>query len=173
MGDPRNPHRVLEEWSPKRLMVLQDHVEGLPSYVVLSGGWAWHYMSPPHTEYKLLHDHKDVDLFVRPQELAVLMNLLANSGFERTWTRFDSRSKDFYRYSKIAEGDVKVILDVFCKAVPYVEVGQKRVVDPAHLITLYGEIHSTEDCVAVLAAKKLLDAGVSPIGRKELITMPK
>ncbi|WP_160174454.1 hypothetical protein [Archangium violaceum] len=43
----------------------------------------------------------------------------------------------------------------------------------ATLLTFYGDIHSTEDCVSVLAARRLLDRGIDPIGRSELVTRPR
>ncbi|WNZ62336.1 hypothetical protein QEG98_00280 [Myxococcus sp. MxC21-1] len=42
-------------------------------------------------------------------------------------------------------------------------------VDPATLLTFYGDIHSTDDCVSVLAARRLLAKGHSPLGRVELV----
>ncbi len=37
----------------------------------LSGGWAWHFMTPaPHVELKQARDHKDVDVFVAPANVS-------------------------------------------------------------------------------------------------------
>ncbi|WP_239014712.1 hypothetical protein [Archangium violaceum] len=81
-------------------------------------------------------------------------------GVHRIWSRFDATSTHFYRYAKYVQ-DAKVILDVFVRHVP---------VEPATLLTFYGDIHSTDGCVSVLAARQLLARGVSPIGRPELVT---
>ncbi|WP_237079048.1 hypothetical protein [Myxococcus xanthus] len=64
----------------------------------------------------------------------------------------------------------KVLLDVFVRRVPSVDAGGIRVVDPGTLLTFYGDIHSTDDCVSVLAARRLLAKGYSPLGRVELVT---
>ncbi|MGE6759045.1 hypothetical protein ACQKGO_13580 [Corallococcus interemptor] len=172
MGDPRNPKRAEEAWNAERLRISEAELRALAPLVTFSGGWAWHFMAPPHEELKIDHDHKDVDLFVAPERFAELVQLLTARGFARIWTRFDATSTNFYRYAKYLEG-AKVILDVFVRNVPSVQVGELRVVEPATLLTFYGDIHSTDDCVSVLAARKLLSRGISPIGRKELVTRPR
>jgi hypothetical protein len=172
MGDPRNPKRANEPWNLDRLRVMETELRALAPLVTISGGWAWHIMAPPHEELKRFHDHKDVDLFVEPERFPELVQVLTGRGYTRIWTRFDATSTHFYRYSKYV-GDAKVILDVFVRHVPSVQVGDIRVVDPATLITFYGDIHSTDDCVSVIAAKRLLERGISPIGREELVTRSK
>ncbi|TSC26723.1 hypothetical protein [Corallococcus sp. Z5C101001] len=172
MGDPRNPQRADEPWKADRLRIAEVELRALAPLVTLSGGWAWHFMAPPHDELKIDHDHKDVDLFVAPERFAELVGLLGTRGFARIWTRFDATSRNFYRYAKYLEG-AKVILDVFVRSVPSVQVGDMRVVEPATLLTFYGDIHSTDDCVSVLAARRLLAQGISPIGRRELVTRPR
>jgi hypothetical protein len=47
MGDPHNPERYGETWDPIRWKVLANEIEAVKEYGALSGGWAWHYMSPP------------------------------------------------------------------------------------------------------------------------------
>jgi hypothetical protein len=89
----------------------------------------------------------------------------------RIWTRFDKVSREFYRYEKHAEGGTKILLDVFLGDVPCVQVKTVKVVAPGYLLTLYGYVHETEDCVAVRAAEKLMARGISPIGRKELVAL--
>lgn len=172
MGDPRNPKRADEPWNLERLRISETELRALAPWVTVSGGWAWHFMAPPHEELKLFHDHKDVDLFVEPERFPELVQQLTERGFHRTWSRFDATSTHFYRYSKYV-GDAKVILDVFVRHVPSVRVGEVRVVEPATLLTFYGDIHSTDDCVSVLAARRLLARGVSPVGRPELVTRPR
>ena len=172
MGDPRNPQRAGEPWNLERLRVAETELRALAPLVTLSGGWAWHFMAPAHEELKIFHDHKDVDLFVEPERFFALVQLLAERGFHRTWSRFDATSTHFYRYAKYV-GDAKVILDVFVRRVPSVQVGEVRVVEPATLLSFYGDIHSTDDCVSVLAARQLVAQGLSPIGRPELVTRPR
>ncbi|HEX8705393.1 MAG TPA: hypothetical protein VF815_41555 [Myxococcaceae bacterium] len=171
MGDPRNPKRADEPWNLERLRVLEREVRAIAPLVTLSGGWAWHFMAPAHEELKLFHDHKDVDLFVEPERLPELIHALTQRGYHRTWTRFDALSENFYRYMRHVDG-VKVLLDVFVRRVPSVQVGDVRIVEPATLLSFYGEIHSTGDCISVLAARGLLARGISPIGRAELVTRP-
>lgn len=173
MGDPRNPKRAHEKWNPERLSIGEAEVWALAPWVTVSGGWAWHFMAPPHAEeeLKLFHDHKDVDLFVEPARFRELIPVLTARGYHRIWTRFDATSTHFYRYARHDAGG-KVILDVFVRSVPSVEARGVRVVAPATLLTFYGDIHSTDDCVSVLAARALLARGVSPIGRRELVTRP-
>ena len=56
MSTPHNAARLGEQWNPERLAVLQAEIEALKDYVTLSGGWAWHYMTPAgHIEYKHAH----------------------------------------------------------------------------------------------------------------------
>lgn len=200
MGDPRNPKRKFELWDHHKLTVMDNEVHAIAQcapYVTFSGGWAWHYMSPPHTEYKLLHDHKDIDLFVPPfhyQSFCVEMTL---RGYERVWTRFDADSKgSFYRWQRTWYGPtkwasqitleelrnepkpkmpVKIIIDAFLREVPRgpsFRDASIKVVDPTKLITFYGEIHSTDDCVAVVEAHKLALQGISPLGHPNLVRMP-
>ena len=113
-----------------------------------------------------------MDLFVEPEHLPELIHALSQRGYSRTWTRFDATSENFYRYAHHVDG-VKVLLDVFVRRVPSVQAGEVRVVEPSTLLTFYGDIHSTGDCVSVLAARKLLAQGLSPIGREELVTRPR
>lgn len=55
---------------------------------------------------------------------------------------------------------------------PAIEVQGVRVVEPEHLLSLYGTKHSSEECWAVQAARKLLKNGISPVGRPELSQKP-
>jgi hypothetical protein len=142
-------------------------LELIKDYVAISGGMAWHLMSPPHHELKALHDHKDLDLFVIPEHFQTVVAILKGAGYEKTWTKYDGVSKDFYRYTKY--GEFKVMLDLFVESVPSVKVGEFRVVEPAYLLTLYRSKHTSDYCTAVQAATRLLARGVSPIGKKELV----
>lgn len=173
MGDPRNPARIDEEWNPVRLAVLEEEIINLSELVVVSGGWAWHFLSPKHQELKILHDHKDIDLFVKPDDYNTILHILLASGYERASTIHDGKSKDFYRYKKFIEKDgemVKVIIDLFLEDVPFVEVDGIKVVEPKKLLSYYDlKQHTTDDCTAVKAARIIITAGESLIKNKKLI----
>lgn len=171
MGAPHNPIRYGETWDPEHLSVLAQEIESLRNIMVVSGGWAWHYMTPPHEELKHAHDHKDADLFVTPERVWELMTLLVGRGYERTWTRFDGESDDFHRYVKIIDGakPIKVILDVFTEEVPSVETASDvRVVEPCHLLSLYGVKHSSDQCFAVQIARRLVASDINPVGHEAM-----
>jgi hypothetical protein len=174
MSAPHDPGRIGELWNADRLAILQNEIEVVRDYVTLSGGWAWHFMTPPgHAELKHAHDHKDADLFVEPQNLGALAALLKTRGFEKTWTRFDDApgSESFYRYVKSAEakdGPVKVMFDLFAESVPCVEAQGFRVVEPNYLLSLYGKKHSSDLCFSVRIARRLVAQGVSPVGHPDM-----
>jgi len=172
MADPHNPLRAGEIWRQDRLDAQLIELEALKSLVVYSGGWAWHFMSPlGHKEVKTFHDHKDVDLFVKPVDFQKLLVVFRERDFERARTKYDDPSGDFYRYIKRVESG-KIVLDVFVGDVPFVEASGYRVVEPNHLLSLYGVKHTSEECAAVQAARKLVAKGISPVGRKELVEAP-
>lgn len=174
MSAPHNPARAGELWNETRLAVILDEIKAIRDYIVISGGWAWHFMTPPgHTEFKHAHDHKDVDLFVAPSNVGKLAAILKSRGYKKSWTRFDRLpgSQDFTRYTKVvAKKDevVKVMLDVFIAEVPSVEVGEFHIVEPKFLLSLYGSIHSSDQCFAVRNASGLLARGINPVGRPEM-----
>jgi len=64
MGAPHNKKRYGELW---------------PSYRIQYG----------HLEYKHAHDHKDIDLFVDPKNVASVMYILQENDFQKVWTRYD------------------------------------------------------------------------------------
>lgn len=168
MGDPHNPKRAGEVWDQDRINVQLGELEAIKDLVVLSGGWAWHFMSPPgHKEIKTQHDHKDVDIFVKPGQFEELRLRLVLRGFQRQRTQYDNPSGDFYRFTLYYDGG-KVVYDVFLEDVPFIEVDGFKVVEPNKLISLYGIKHTSEQCLAVQAARKLLKNNISPVGRKEL-----
>ena len=168
MGAPHNPKRYGETWDPAHLAVLAAEIEAVREHVIVSGGWAWHYLTPPHTELKHAHDHKDADLFVAPEAVTTLMTRLLERGYARVWTRFDGASDDFHRNVRAAEG-IKVIFDLFTGTVPAVITSSGvRVVEPGHLLSLYGVKHSSAECFAVQIARRLLSQGVSPNGHAEM-----
>ncbi len=131
-------------------------------------------MPPPHDELKLHHDHKDIDLYVVPENFRLVLERLNSRGYQHIWSRFDRFSNEkSYRYEKFIEGDetVKILIDLFLQRnVPFVEVNGFKIVEPKFLLSLYRiKVHSTDDCTAVMAARKLVAKGLNPIGRKELI----
>lgn len=88
MAAPRNPSRYGETWPQHRIDACLAEMESVHPWVILSGGWAWHFMSPVgHTELKHAHDHKDIDLFVPPGNVATVVSTLctkkAGYGFPR------------------------------------------------------------------------------------------
>jgi len=209
MGDPHNPARMGEIWNPHRWNVLANEIEAIKEYGALSGGWAWHYMSPPHKEEKHLHDHRDIDIHVFPDRFAELVVVLKERGYHKQTTRFDDPSGEFVRYEKhvfpcpqcgghgeyyasisdpedqeqfeylcVAQGDehwfynpdpVKVIFDLFVHKVETIEVNGYTVVEPKLMLTFYGVKHSSEQCVAVQAARKIQAAGDEIVGNPLLV----
>lgn len=169
MSVPHNQARYGERWDADRIAAIAKAIALVRQYVVISGGWAWHFMTPPgHIEYKHAHDHKDADLFIEPERLAEAMSVLRAEGYQREWTRHDGKSgsQNFYRYIRYVDDGprpVKVMLDLFVERVPFVTVGELRVVEPAYLLTLYGVKHESEYCFSVQIARGLLAQGISPI----------
>lgn len=173
--------RYGEMWDPVRVALQAEEIAHLRDQITLSGGWAWHLMSPPHeTCLKHAHDMKDIDVFVRPVDVAEATLLLQGRGFACVWTRYDRfpSAEDFRRFEKVVEVDgerpVKIVVDFFVKDLPSIEVqGGFRVVEPRVLLSLYQTIHSSSTCFAVQAAAKLLAKGIDPVGRPELVAIPK
>jgi hypothetical protein len=150
-----------------RIAEHMQELERVKDFVVISGGMAWHLMSPPHRELKALHDHKDLDLLVIPEHFQTVVAILKGAGYEKTWTKYDGISKDFYRYTKY--GRFKIMLDLFVEQTPFVEVQGFKVVAPAHLLTFYKSKHMSDYCTAVQAATALVAQGIDPVGRIELV----
>lgn len=220
MGDPHNPARIGEIWNPYRWHVLATEIEAIKEFGALSGGWAWHFMSPPHQEEKHLHDHRDIDLHVFPDRFSELVVALQGRGYRRQATRFDDPSGEFVRFEKYVEdacfkcykqaliyegqtepyhfecaecgaffhegrtglplekeedflkpsaAPVKVIFDLFVHAVPTIEANGYTVVEPKHMLTFYGIKHSSEQCVAVQAARQIQKEGGEILGNSLLV----
>jgi hypothetical protein len=181
MSAPHNKERYGEIWPQQRIDVSLRELELIKPWVILSGGWAWHFMSPKnHTEYKHGHDHKDIDLFVEPRYVATVVSKLKHRQFERVWTRYDKlpSEEEFRRYEKLVSIDdgvktIRVTVDFFVRDnVPHRNINGWNVIEPAYLLTLYRNIHGSDKCFAVRAAVKLIDKGIDPVGREELVTMP-
>jgi len=179
MGAPHNRKRYGELWPDYRIEYALRELEFLRALVVLSGGWAWHFLSPEgHQEYKHAHDHKDIDLFVAPQNIAAVMHILQERGFQKVWTRYDHlpSKEQFRRYEKVEEAGgylFRITIDFFVQAeIPSRMVKGWTIVDPVFLLGLYSNIHSSDKCWAVQAAVQLLKYNIDPLDREELVTMP-
>lgn len=181
MGAPHNIKRYGELWNQLRIDEGLKILSIIKEYIVISGGWAWHFMSVPnHTEYKHAHDHKDIDVFVDPKNVAEVMTLLQANGFEKVWTRYDHlpSQENFRRYEKLVEikGEkpFRVTIDFFERDdIQAIETNGFYVVSPGQLLTFYRNIHSSDKCWAVTKAKEFIEKGINPVGRIELSEIPK
>lgn len=170
MADNHNTARYGETWHQYKIEAYMEVLKALKHSVVLSGGWAWHFMSPEgHVEYKHAHDHKDVDLMVPLRTVWQTTTIIKDLGFAKVGTRYDHlpSAEDFRRYEKevSVEGQqpFRITIDFFVKDVPVLQCkGGWLVVRPDVLISYYSTIHSSKSCFAVQAAKALLDTGVDP-----------
>jgi hypothetical protein len=178
MPAPHNPTRYGEIWPDKQVQVLHDEIVrlglgGNPD-TVLSGGWAWHFMSPDgHVEYKHLHDHKDIDVIVRRVCATEVIIRLRTEGYVREKTRHDGKTDTpFYRFTKDVDG-VHVIIDLFVKDTSPIFTRAMYVMNPDALLGLYDEgIHASNMCIAVQAARKLRANGIWPSGHESLVQLP-
>ena len=108
MGALHNKKRYGEIWPQERISLSLLELQFLKEFIVLSGGWAWHFLSPKeHIEYKHAHDHKDIDVFVCPKYVAEVMSVLQQRDFKKVWTRYDhlQSEENFRRYEKTVEND--------------------------------------------------------------------
>jgi hypothetical protein len=179
MSTPHNQKRYGETWSQAKINTSLEELNAIKPFIIISGGWAWHFMSPAnHIEYKHVHDHKDIDLFVLPENVATVVSILKQRGFEKVWTKYDKlpSKEDFRRYEKRVEYDdisIKVTIDFFVSSeVPFREIEEWRIVEPEYLLGLYKTIHSSDTCFAVQAATQLIKQGIDPINRPELVEIP-
>ncbi|WP_378178282.1 hypothetical protein [Aquimarina sp. SS2-1] len=181
MGAPHNKKRYGELWPNYRIQHSLAALMPLKELVILSGGWAWHFLSPlGHTEYKHAHDHKDIDLFVDPKNVAQVMYILQKTGFQKVWTRYDHlpSEENFRRYEKTVitknEKSVRITIDFFVKLnIPHRIAKGWTIVEPSYILGLYSNIHSSDKCWAVQSAIKLLDQDIDPLDREELVAIPK
>lgn len=181
MGAPHNIKRYGELWPELRIRLGLEILEKLKNKVIISGGWAWHFMSEEgHTEYKHAHDHKDIDVFVKKENVAEVVMLLQQEDFQKVWTRYDHlpSQENFRRYEKIVELENKkphrITIDFFERNdLDTVDVHGFTVVKPDVLLSFYRNIHSSDKCWAVMAAKELLQKGIDPVGNPLLSKMPK
>ncbi len=180
MGANHNIKRYGELWSDYRIEHGLKILEQLKQWIVISGGWAWHFMSEHnHTEYKHAHDHKDIDIFVNPKHVPQVMSVLLEQGFQKVWTRYDylPSQENFRRYEKIdwleSGKQIRITIDFFESAsVETITVNGWKIVAPKTLLSYYSSIHSSDKCWAVKAASKLLNQGKDPVGNTLLSKKP-
>lgn len=171
MSKQHNKKRYGELWPDEVVQAGLRELEPLKDFVILSGGWAWHFMSPVgHPEFKHAHDHKDIDIFVLPMNVGIVVTLLKSQGFKKARTKYDRlpSKEDFRRYEKHVEGQRKIVIDFFVRDVLRRQIQGYWVIEPVSLLKLYGDIHSSDKCFAVRAATRLLAQGIDPVGRPEL-----
>jgi len=132
-----------------------------------------------HKEYKHAHDHKDIDIFVHPKNIASVMQILLEEGFEKVWTRYDHipSPEKFRRYEKTDWLDngkqVRITIDFFVsKTIETNTIDNWTIVEPKTLLSYYSNIHSSDKCWAVKSALKLIDKGENPIGNELLSKIP-
>ncbi|OUS01693.1 hypothetical protein A9Q86_07175 [Flavobacteriales bacterium 33_180_T64] len=172
MGTNHNIKRYGEQWPSYRINQGLDILKQLKAWIIVSGGWAWHFMSPEdHTEYKHAHDHKDIDIFVHPKNVSKVMVILEKEEFKKVWTKYDHlpSNENFRRYEKIdwleTGKQIRVTIDFFeSKTVDTITVNNWTLVEPKTLLSYYSNIHSSDKCWAVKAALLLIEKGESPIG---------
>ena len=179
MSQPHNKARYGEVWPASRITESLEVLQVLREHVVLSGGWAWHFMSPEgHTELKHAHDHKDIDVFVHPEKVWEVLPMLTGMGFEKARTKYDrlDSAEDFRRYEKTVprayDRALRLTIDFFVNDVPSIEVRGFRVVEPKTLLGFYSNIHSSDKCFAVMAASRMVAKGIDPVGSPELVAIP-
>ncbi len=180
MGANHNIKRYGELWPDYRIEHGLKILEQLKQWIIISGGWAWHFMSEPnHTEYKHAHDHKDIDIFVNPKRVPLVMRVLLEEGFQKVWTRYDylPSQENFRRYEKtdwLENGkQIRITIDFFeSVSVETITVNGWMIVEPKTLLGYYSNIHSSDKCWAVKAALKLLNQGKDPVGNTLLSKNP-
>lgn len=167
-------------WKQEKVEAQLETLRLLQDIAAVSGGLAWHFMSPSHEEKKTVHDHSDMDIFVPPSKANDAISRLKSRGFMRYWTKYDG-TPGFYRYGKTSETSmpgkdnykrVKVLVDLFIEEIPTIQLKGFKVVEPSFLLSLYGHKHASKACTAVKAATLLIQRGINPVGRNELIGMP-
>lgn len=164
-----DPNGFGQRWNPVRLRVIEQELVAFQPYVVLSGGWAWHFLTPPgHTEYVAAHDHEDADVVVLPQQVAPLMVLLTARGYERAQKGcVDPDSDiDLNRYTRVVNHHaepVKVVLGIMVADVPHVEAGGFRVIEPS-LLLADASRHGSRACLSARIARDLVARGEKVAG---------
>ena len=180
MRQEHNIKRYGELWPDYRIELGLKILNKLKQWIVISGGWAWHFMSEMnHKEYNHAHDHKDIDIFVNPKNVGIVMQILLEEGFEKVWTRYDHlpSEENFRRYEKVEWLDigreVRTTIDFFeSKDLESIQVNGWNVVAPKTLLSFYSNIHASNNCWALKSTVKLLAEGKNPIGNPLLSKIP-
>lgn len=152
-----NINRYGEVYDENFLSEQLSELRNIKDKVILSGGWAWHFISPEHIEYKHLHDHTDIDIFVFPNDVLTVQFILKENNWNRIKSKYDSNN--FIRYEKISKCGKKMIIDMFIEGVPFITINKNdiwNVVEPEYLLSLYArKLHQSIECIAVQKSKKL------------------
>lgn len=162
-----NPKRFGEVYDSSFISQQIKELEVIKNWITLSGGWAWHFISPLHTEYKHLHDHTDIDIFVLPTDFLIVQLTLEDNGWKRMKTKYDNNT--FIRYEKHLYR--KMVIDLFKGEIPNIEVKGWRVAEPSYLLSLYKTVHQSDNCIAVQSSLELQKKGISPIDNELLIEL--
>lgn len=165
-----NPSRYGETYDVEWINMQIEILNVIKDFIIISGGWAWHFISPPHVEYKHLHDHKDIDIFVEPSNIRQVQIELETLGFRRMKTKYDNN--EFIRYEKVQDESKKIVIDMFKGVVPFIEIDNWKIVDPKYLLELYYSVHQSDQCIAVQSGRELLRKGETLIKNEKLIQLP-
>jgi hypothetical protein len=162
-----NPKRFGEVYDLSFISQQIKELEAIKPWIILSGGWAWHFISPVHTEYKHLHDHTDIDIFVLSVNFLKVQLSLEENGWKRMKTKYDSNA--FIRYEKYL--DRKMVIDFFKGEIPNIEVKGWKVAEPNYLLSLYKTIHQRDNCIAVQNSLELQKKGFVIVDNELLIQL--
>jgi hypothetical protein len=164
-----NPKRFGEVYDMNFINQQIKELEIIKPWIILSGGWAWHFISPPHTEYKHLHDHTDIDIFVQPINFLKVQLTLKENRWKRIKTKYDNNK--FIRYEKYL--DKKMVVDLFKDEIPNIKVKGWSVTEPNYLLSLYETIHQSDNCIAVQRSLELQRKGIDIVDNELLIKLNK
>jgi len=163
-----NPKRYGELYNSQHIDNQIEELENIKEFIVLSGGWAWHFLSPPHNEYKHLHDHSDIDIFVKPENFTKVQLTLTENEWFRMKTKYDNNN--FIRYEKIRDGR-KMVIDMFKGEIPNINSNGWNVTEPNYLLSLYKTVHQSDNCIVVTKSRELIKNGEPIINSEELIKL--
>ena len=183
MADLHNPERYGECWQQYKIDAYAADMEHLKPFVVFSGGWAWHLLSPrPHPERKHAHDHKDVVIHCPKKNVGTALGMLFSMGYKKVPTKYDRHQTpgEFRRYEKVVnDGEhppFRLTVVFFVGNYPILATKDGwNVVRPDVLLSFYGNIHSSDKAWAVIAATKLRENGeglANLSGRGDLLACP-
>lgn len=154
-----------ETWDPLLLAAYLNLLQELKAFVVIGGGWAWHFLSPKgHIEYKNLHDHQELDILAPPRTIETAHTALQRSGFKATTLGPLDRQ---YRNQE----SFLLVVNFRVQDAPVVQCpGGWLVLPPDQLLARYGR-----QGLAARAASEFLASGKKPtelIGWQGLVNQP-